>query len=311
MFFSVRDAGEASGGSSSNMISMQSTGLLEVKDERFSSADVDDVNPSSAICRRDTSAVPLKRNDTLLAGGRQHGDANDAAVSTSLTSSRTKKSLLFLLATLSIVVPYCRQILHNFGTDLLLKTNIHQRRPDVLSVDVDARRRPLLPNRIANLDPSDKFSFVHISKCAGATWIRLFLTVLHLGICPEKEAGVNSPSHISNNTHAKMQIIHSFHYVHHDIMCGVNLQCVNILIGGRELPETVPIFHEVETSMKMMKLTLTHGLVTLILLVWATTTTKTKQIITTIVTIQPISKQEHWHRHLKMCTMVEEGSIPT
>ena len=29
-------------------------------------------------------------------------------------------------------------------------------------------------NRIAPLDPKNKFSFVHISKCAGSTWIRIY-----------------------------------------------------------------------------------------------------------------------------------------
>lgn len=159
--------------------STQRAGLLQ--DERFSSADV---NPASHICRRYTVA-PHKgnKNDVLLAGRR--GDT-DAAVPT-LTSSRTKKYLLFLLATLGIVVPYCQRILREFGTDALLNTIIHHRRPgpDLFSEDTGP-----LSKRVANLDPADKFSFVHISKCAGSTWIRLFKKVLKLNICPEKEDGV-------------------------------------------------------------------------------------------------------------------------
>lgn len=48
---------------------------------------------------------------------------------------------------------------------------------------------PLLVGRITPLDPTNKFSFVHIAKCAGATWIRLLHTVLKLNTCPEREAG--------------------------------------------------------------------------------------------------------------------------
>jgi hypothetical protein len=76
-------------------------------------------------------------------------------------------------------------ILLEFGSDTLINTNIHHRRPDLLSKDTGP-----LPRRIANLDAANKFSFVHISKCAGSTWIRLFKTVLRLNICPEKEDGV-------------------------------------------------------------------------------------------------------------------------
>jgi hypothetical protein len=60
---------------------------------------------------------------------------------------------------------------------------IHHRLPDPA---VDAGPNP---KRIVPFDPSDKFSFVHISKCAGSTWIRLLNDVLKLNICPEKEAG--------------------------------------------------------------------------------------------------------------------------
>jgi len=43
--------------------------------------------------------------------------------------------------------------------------------------------------RTTPLDPAEKFSFVHISKCAGSTWIRLFMDVLKLNIFPRAEAG--------------------------------------------------------------------------------------------------------------------------
>ena len=131
------------------------------------------------------TAAPHKLSDVLL-GGRHH-DTNDAVPTSTSSRTKTKKSLLFLLTTLALVVPYCKVILLEFGSDTLIyNTNIHHRRPDLLSKDV----RPLVPKRVANLDPADKFSFVHISKCAGSTWIRLFKKILKLNICPEEEDGV-------------------------------------------------------------------------------------------------------------------------
>ena len=134
----------------------------------------------------------------VVSPGSRHDDAT-AAVSmpkSSTSSTKTKISLLLLLRliTLALAVPfvvlYCcwgwKEILRKkFGTDMLLNTNIHLRRSNTLSVDASAYP----PRRVANLDPTDKFSFVHISKCAGSTWLRLF-NFLKLNICPEKEAGV-------------------------------------------------------------------------------------------------------------------------
>ena len=87
------------------------------------------------------------------------------------------------------------------------------------------------PKRITPLDPSDNFSFVHISKCAGSTWIRLFNSILKLSICPEQENGLNSPFFISETNIVKMQIIHSFHCDPQDITFGVSSLCANILLG--------------------------------------------------------------------------------
>ena len=159
---------------------MSSAGFL--KDERLEllSAYTTNVSP---LCTTD-KAAPHKQSDVLL-DGRLH-DAN-AAVSTT-TSSRTKKFLLFLLTTLALAVPYGREILREPVTDNMLTKTINARhiRPNLLlSVDTGP-----YPQRIAPLDPTDKFSFVHISKCAGSTWIRLFKEVLKLNICPEKEDGV-------------------------------------------------------------------------------------------------------------------------
>ena len=79
------------------------------------------------LCTTDT-AVPQKQNDVLLAG--RYRDTKDVAPTS--TFSRTKKSLLFLLTTLALAVPYCKVILLEFGSDTLINTNIHHRRPDLL-----------------------------------------------------------------------------------------------------------------------------------------------------------------------------------
>ena len=59
------------------------------------------------------------------------------------------------------------------------------------------------PKRITQLDPSDNFSFVHISKCAGSTWIRLFNSILKLSICPEQENGPELSVFYQRNKHCK------------------------------------------------------------------------------------------------------------
>jgi hypothetical protein len=139
--------------------------------------------PTSSMRRHhNTTATPLPQkesDDVLLVGGRLH-DANAAAASTSRT-----KYLLSALTTLALVVPYYKEILSGLGrADALTKTAyIHHRLPDPA---VDAGPNP---KRIVPFDPSDKFSFVHISKCAGSTWIRLLNEVLKLNTCPEKETG--------------------------------------------------------------------------------------------------------------------------
>ena len=57
----------------------------------------------------------------------------------------------------------------------------------------------ILPiKRKKTLDPTKKFSFVHISKAAGSTWIRTLLN-LPLNTCPEEEAGKEYPVWYQNN----------------------------------------------------------------------------------------------------------------
>ncbi len=123
-------------------------------------------------------AAQHKQNEVLLT-------ASDTNATTTSPSSRCRKSLLFvLLSTLGLVVSYNGETLRDIGTEMFIHTNIHLMQPDLTNVNIGP-----LPQRIANLDPANKFSFVHISKCAGTTWIRLFNKILKLNICPREESG--------------------------------------------------------------------------------------------------------------------------
>jgi hypothetical protein len=130
---------------------------------------------------RDTTAKapPQKQSDMLVLGGWCH-DAN-AAVS---TTRSTKYLILSALTTLAFLVPYYKEISYELGrSDMLTNiAHIHYRPQDRVAAGP-------YPKQVAPLDPSEKFSFVHISKCAGSTWIRLLSKVLKLNICPEKENG--------------------------------------------------------------------------------------------------------------------------
>ena len=100
--------------------------------------------------------------------------------------SSTKKNLFLLFTTIAIMF-----LLRGLDTDndILINTNIqhhiHVQSADAIIVEIKPHS-----NRIAPLDPHNKFSFVHISKCAGATWIRLLKEFLNLkNVCPGSEAG--------------------------------------------------------------------------------------------------------------------------
>ena len=105
--------------------------------------------------------------------------------SNTVTPSTSTKSLLCVITTLALVVTYyCMEKnlnLRELGTDALTNTNI--------LYGIRPNKAGPYPQRVAPLDSTDKFSFVHISKCAGSTWIRLFKEILKLNICPEREAG--------------------------------------------------------------------------------------------------------------------------
>jgi hypothetical protein len=60
-----------------------------------------------------------------------------------------------------------------------------------------------IPNRrIQQFDPTKQFSFIHISKAAGATWIRTLLD-LALDVCPAEEAGKEYPVHHQTTSKCK------------------------------------------------------------------------------------------------------------
>lgn len=55
------------------------------------------------------------------------------------------------------------------------------------------------PLRRKALDPTKKFSFVHISKCAGTSWLRLMKKILR-DTCPRRESGQEHPVWYQNHT---------------------------------------------------------------------------------------------------------------
>ena len=148
-----------------------------------------------------------QRRLTELAAAHKHKQSNellsagdhDVGATIKSPTSHCRKSLLFaLLSTLALFVSkntksyqvlHGRETLHEFGAAELpnADNSIHQKmHSDLINVDAAGPH----PQRITPLDPKGNFSFVHISKCAGSTWIRLFKKILKLNICPDDEAGV-------------------------------------------------------------------------------------------------------------------------
>jgi len=126
-------------------------------------------------------------NERRILGSHQKNVSYACAKS---SSKCTKKCvLLFLVTTLALVVPYRygREILRKLGTDNVLTNTSTHHIPPLDFVNVKKMQYP--SKQITPLDPAHNFSFVHISKCAGSTWIRLFKKILKLNICPEHEAG--------------------------------------------------------------------------------------------------------------------------
>eukprot|EP00985_Skeletonema_marinoi_P014088 scaffold7076_cov153-Skeletonema_marinoi.AAC.1 len=126
-------------------------------------------------------------NERRILGSHQKSVSYACAKS---SSKCTKKCvLLFLVTTLALVVPYRygREILRELGTDnVLTNTSTHHIPP----LDFENVKKMQYPSKqITPLDPAHNFSFVHISKCAGSTWIRLFKKILKLNICPDMENG--------------------------------------------------------------------------------------------------------------------------
>ena len=100
---------------------------------------------------------------------------------------KKKKNGSFLSRKVIISIATVTLILAYFPVKMLHFYHYHQQQ---VLLPPKTMRIPNHMHRITTpLDPTKKFSFVHIAKCAGATWIRLLHTVLELNTCPEKEQG--------------------------------------------------------------------------------------------------------------------------
>ena len=138
--------------------------------------------------------------------GRQHGQDRK--------NERTSLEAKFILFALSVsVIFFCAtyKVGNKFNTDMVSsreKLMANYIRNDtsseevkgevrIATLDLDKRRR------ITPLDPTKKFSFVHIAKCAGATWIRLLNTVLKLVTCPKAEIGDEFSVFFQKNVYCK------------------------------------------------------------------------------------------------------------
>lgn len=108
---------------------------------------------------------------------------NIGATKILMQSGRCARYIPFVIFSMvALVVIFDEESLRRFGTNVLTH-RVH-------SIIINADDERPYPQRIANLDPGDKFSFVHISKCAGSTWIRLFKDILKINICPSEESGM-------------------------------------------------------------------------------------------------------------------------
>ncbi len=99
--------------------------------------------------------------------------------------------------------------------------------------------------RITQLDPTKKFSFVHIAKCAGATWLRLLNTVLKLVTCPKAEIGDEFSVFFQKNVYCKdadytlISLRSPRHHVWSQfIMCKYSPWGPNITKGRTEFPRS-------------------------------------------------------------------------
>ena len=83
-----------------------------------------------------------------------------------------------------------------------------------------------------NFNATKKFSFVHISKCAGATFIRL-LKDAPLNVCPPKETGFERSAW--NQHHASIcqgSDIDWYRFGRQGITCTASSRNANMVVGG-------------------------------------------------------------------------------
>ncbi|KAL7454800.1 hypothetical protein ACHAWC_006411 [Mediolabrus comicus] len=110
------------------------------------------------------------------------------------TPTNTYKSLYTILALVIIIGPLLfiknqQQAYYYYLT--VKETTLRGSAASTININIthsDESSASVL-KRTTPLDPAEKFSFVHISKCAGSTWIRIFMDALKLNICPRAEAG--------------------------------------------------------------------------------------------------------------------------
>ena len=126
--------------------------------------------------------------------GRRH-DTNRTALASISTKKIQFVLTILALAALPFLMTNVDQLVrpdHDFVIDEGAKQSIIEENVNIAAASA---------KRLAPLDPKYKFSFVHISKCAGSTWIRLFKKILKLNVCPKEEAGIEqSVSYQKQNT---------------------------------------------------------------------------------------------------------------
>ena len=154
-------------------------------------------NESMTHLRRSMVMTISRNGNNVLLSARDHDDVGVTKIL--MQPSRCTKLLLrfVLFSMAALVVMHGKESLRSqFGIKMPIKTNnIHQMHSSIIKNDDE---RPY-PQRIAYLDPENKFSFVHISKCAGSTWIRLFKDILKIDICPSEESGTEQSVYYQQN----------------------------------------------------------------------------------------------------------------
>eukprot|EP00986_Skeletonema_menzelii_P018990 scaffold27041_cov155-Skeletonema_menzelii.AAC.11 len=126
--------------------------------------------------------MPRERRRTKCHDDLTLGDPVSISLSQD-DAAKKKKNGSFLSRKVIISIATVTLILAYFPVKMLHFYHYHQQQ---VLLPPKTMRIPNHMHRITTpLDPTKKFSFVHIAKCAGATWIRLLHTVLELNTCPK------------------------------------------------------------------------------------------------------------------------------